>query len=95
MMAVVNECEECGAYWYPSEGHCCYEAKQIKEKDKKGEQKKTDEKPEPTLLDEDIKKLLVITDDLLGELPEEVINKFAQSDDFKLYSKVLSKYKIK
>ena len=62
---------------------------------KKEEHEKTDEKPEPTLLDEDVKKLLVITDNLLGDLPEEVIDKFAQSEDFKLYSKVLSRYKIK
>lgn len=60
-----------------------------------GMKKKKDKKQEPTLLDEDIKKLLVITDNLLGELPEEVIDKFAQSKDFELYSKVLSKYKIK
>lgn len=53
------------------------------------------EKSEPSLIDEDVKKLLVITDNLLGELPEEVIDKFANSDDFKLYSKVLQKYKIK
>ncbi|UCF11944.1 MAG: hypothetical protein JSW06_07850 [Thermoplasmatales archaeon] len=56
---------------------------------------KKDIETEPTLLDEDIKKLLVITDNLLGELPEEVIDKFAQSKDFKLYLKVLNKYKIK
>ena len=62
---------------------------------KKEGHEKTDEKPEQTLLDEDVKKLLVITDNLLGDLPEEVIDKFAQSEDFKLYSKVLSRYKIK
>ncbi|UCD14598.1 MAG: hypothetical protein JSW60_04045 [Thermoplasmatales archaeon] len=66
-----------------------------KEKEKKEEYPEADKKPEPTLLDEDVKKLLVITDNLLGELPEEVIDKFAQSEDFELYSKVLHKYKIK
>ena len=59
------------------------------------DKKKKDKKPEPTLLDEDVKKLLAITDNLLGELPEEVIDKFAQSKDFELYSKILNKYKIK
>jgi len=48
-----------------------------------------------TDLDEDIKKVLLMTDSLLGELPEEVINKFAQSDDFGLYERVMNKYKLK
>lgn len=51
--------------------------------------------PEQEFIDEDVKKLLTITDNLLGELPEEVIDKFAKSEDFNLYSKVLHKYKIK
>ncbi len=67
---------------------------EIPEKDKE-EHEEIKEKSEPTLLDEDIKKLLVITDDLLGKLPEEVIDEFSKSDDFKLYSKIFSKYKIK
>jgi hypothetical protein len=46
-------------------------------------------------LDEDIKKLLLMTDALLGELPEDVINRFMQSEDFELYEKVMNKYKIK
>ena len=50
---------------------------------------------ENPLLDEDIKKVLSITDNLLEKLPEEVIDKFAQSEDFELYEKVMSKYKIK
>jgi len=54
-----------------------------------------EKKPEETLLDNDVKKLLVITNNLLGELPEEVIDKFVESEDFELYSKVLQKYKIK
>ena len=39
--------------------------------------------------------LIGLTDDLLGNLPDEVIEKFAQSEDFKLYEKVINKYKIK
>jgi len=50
---------------------------------------------ENPLLNEDIKKILAITDNLLEKLPEEVIDKFAQSEDFELYEKVMSKYKIK
>jgi hypothetical protein len=46
-------------------------------------------------IDDDIKKILSITDSLLGELPEDVIDRFTQSDDFELYEKVLNKYKIK
>ncbi|MBN2603518.1 MAG: hypothetical protein JXA91_05260 [Candidatus Thermoplasmatota archaeon] len=50
---------------------------------------------ETLILDDEIKKLLNITDELLGKLPNEVIDEFAQSEDFKLYEKVMSKYKIK
>jgi hypothetical protein len=46
-------------------------------------------------LDEDIKKVLLMTDSLLAELPEEVLNEFVQSEAFELYEKVLNKYKIK
>lgn len=46
-------------------------------------------------LDEDLKKVLLMTDTLLGELPEDVLNRFVQSEEFELYEKVLSKYKIK
>lgn len=46
-------------------------------------------------LDEDIRKVLLMTDYLLGELPEDVLNIFLESEEFKLYEKVLNKYKIK
>ncbi len=45
-------------------------------------------------LDEETKKLLKILDDLLEKLPEEVVDKFAKSDDYLLYEKVLEKYKL-
>jgi hypothetical protein len=45
-------------------------------------------------LDEDVKKILLMTDSLLEELPEDVINKFVQSEDFELYERVMNKYKI-
>ncbi|MEM0492518.1 MAG: hypothetical protein QXS02_00955 [Candidatus Thermoplasmatota archaeon] len=46
-------------------------------------------------LDEDVKRLLLITDNLLAKLPDDVIESFAQSEDYSLYEKVMSKYKIK
>jgi len=49
---------------------------------------------EETTVDEDLIKLLKITDDLLGKLPEEVIEEFSQSEDFSLYEKVMKKYDI-
>jgi len=45
-------------------------------------------------IDEDVKKLLVILDELLGKLPKEVIDGFVKSDDYKLYEKVLDKYGV-
>ena len=50
---------------------------------------------EDSILDEDIKKILLMTDNLLGNLPEEVIDEFVKSKDFALYEKVINKYKIK
>ena len=52
------------------------------------------EKEKP-LLDEDIKKVLAITDNLLGKLPEEIIDEFIKSKDYELYEKVIRRYKIK
>jgi hypothetical protein len=68
---------------------------EIKQDPKKEEFKEKINQPEQTFLDEDIKKLLIITDDLLSKLPDEVIDEFAKSEDFKLYSKVFNKYKLK
>jgi hypothetical protein len=74
--------------------------KRKKEKQElKGQQKKSNKKEkyttQSTELDQDIKKVLLVTDALLSELPEDVINRFTQSDDFELYEKVLNKYKIR
>ena len=49
---------------------------------------------EEATVDEEIIKMLKITDDLLGKLPEEVIEEFSQSEDFSLYEKVMKKYDI-
>jgi chromosome segregation ATPase len=42
----------------------------------------------------DVKKILKILDDLLEKLPDLEIKKFADSDDFKLYEKVLEKFEM-
>ncbi len=66
--------------------HFCFWKKQAKDK--------VAEESIP-VVDDDIKKVLLLTDDLLGKLPENVIEEFAQSKDFELYERVLSKYKIR
>ena len=48
-----------------------------------------------TFLDDDVEKLIPIIDQLLEKLPDDVIEEFAQSKDFTLYEKVVSKYKNK
>ena len=55
-------------------------------------EKREEENP---LLDYEIKKVLAIADNLLGKLPEEVIDEFVKSKDFELYEKIIEKYKIK
>ena len=42
----------------------------------------------------EIKRILKVLDDLLENLPEEIIEKFAKSEDFKLYEKILDRYGI-
>jgi len=56
--------------------------------------KKNLEQEQP-VLDDDIRKVLLMTDNLLEKLPEDVIDEFVQSEDFSLYEKVISKYKVK
>ena len=48
-----------------------------------------------TNFDEEVRKVLSITDKLLEHLPDEIIDNFVQSEDFALYEKVLTRYKIK
>jgi len=45
--------------------------------------------------DEEVKEVLLMTDTLLEELPEDILTDFMHSEDFKLYAKVLNKYKAK
>jgi hypothetical protein len=44
--------------------------------------------------DKDLTRLLKALDQLLGQLPETAIEKFTQSDDYKLYEKTLERYSI-
>jgi hypothetical protein len=46
-------------------------------------------------VDNDVEKLLLILDGLLEKLPDDVINEFAESEDFAIYERVMSKYKHK
>jgi len=55
----------------------------------------TDIHPSTLLVDEDLIKVLHMTDSLLGELPDEILNDFIDSKDYKLYEKIMNKYKIK
>ena len=58
-------------------------------------QKETVTKNENPYLDADVEKLLPIIDQLLEKLPDDVVDEFAQSDNFALYEKVVNKYKRK
>ncbi len=44
--------------------------------------------------DEEVKKLLIVMDELLGKLPKDVIDKFVKSEEYKLYKKVLDRYGV-
>ncbi len=45
-------------------------------------------------IDEEVKKLLKVLDELLGKLPKEVIDEFVKSEEYKLYEKVLERYGV-
>jgi len=49
---------------------------------------------EASLVDEDIKRLLKVLDQMLGQLPEEAIDRFSKSEEFALYERVLDRFKI-
>jgi len=42
---------------------------------------------EPLQIDEDLQKVLLLTDTLLAELPEEILNQFIHSKEFELYER--------
>ena len=64
----------------------------IMEKDKEIEKLKAS--VSESAIEEDTRKILQILDDLLEKLPEEIVDKFAKSNDYLLYEKVLDTYKI-
>lgn len=49
---------------------------------------------EASMVDDDLKKLLKVLDQMLGQLPEDAIDRFSKSDDFALYERVLDRFKI-
>jgi DNA repair exonuclease SbcCD ATPase subunit len=49
---------------------------------------------EATVVDEDLKRLLKVLDQLLGQLPETAIEQFSKSDEFAIYERVLDRLKI-
>ncbi len=54
-------------------------------------QKKTSE---AMMFDEDLRKLLKVLDQMLGQLPEELIERFSKSEEFALYERILDRFKV-
>ena len=49
---------------------------------------------EASIIDEDLKRLLKVMDQMLGQLPEDAIERFSKSDEFALYERILDRFKI-
>ncbi len=45
--------------------------------------------------DDELRRVLTVLDELLGDLPDERIKEFSKSGDFKVYQGVLKKYGVK
>ena len=45
-------------------------------------------------VDQDVKRVLEIVDELLGKLPAETIEKFSKTKDHELYRKVLERHGV-
>lgn len=45
-------------------------------------------------MDDDLRKLLRVLDQMLGQLPEEAIERFSKSEEFAIYEKILDRLKI-
>ncbi len=45
----------------------------------------------PKILTEDVKRVLRVTDDLLGKMPEDMVDEFVHSPDFETYKKVMKR----
>jgi DNA repair exonuclease SbcCD ATPase subunit len=49
---------------------------------------------EASMLDDDMKRLLKVLDEMLGQLPEDAIERFSKTDEFTVYERILDRYKI-
>lgn len=49
---------------------------------------------EASAVDEDMKRLLKVLDQMLGQLPDEAIEQFSKSDEFAVYERILDRFKI-
>ncbi len=49
---------------------------------------------EASMMDEDMKRLLKVLDEMLGQLPEDAIERFSKSDEFTVYERILDRYRI-
>jgi len=49
---------------------------------------------EASMMDEDMKRLLKVLDEMLGQLPEDAIERFSKTDEFTVYERILDRYKI-
>ena len=46
------------------------------------------------MMDDDLKRLLKVLDQMLGQLPEDVIERFSKSDEFAVYERILDRFKV-
>jgi hypothetical protein len=58
--------------------------------DGKGVKALLEERP----VDPEVKEVLKVVDELLGKLPEDVIEKFSKTSDYELYCMVLDRYGV-
>lgn len=64
-------------------------------KDLLAEKSELDKKlEEASMFEEELRRLLKVLDELLGELPEKVIARFSNSEDYALYERVLDRLRI-
>ncbi len=49
---------------------------------------------EAAVVDEDLRRLLKVLDQMLGQLPEELIDWFSKSDEFALYERILDRFMV-
>lgn len=64
------------------------------QKQQKHKSNKKTQSSQPIEIDEDLRKVLRMTDSLLEHLPDNIIDQFVQSENFDIYQRVLNKYKV-